>query len=229
MTIVAYDGKKMIADSLGSVGDLKLPGGVKKIYEPEADEYWEINGTKVIAFGMSGLLAGAPYVRELLQKGITHRTVISPSHDQFFEALCILETGDAYVLSTEPHRAKGPGAHEFIMLPVSVPIAIGSGAPYALAIMSAKDGNQAEKGVAAAKRLCAHCGGDNVVWHLPPPPEVKSVRPVLTVSELLAKGDDHPINNFNVGMLREVVGEIVHGIVNRADKPAELTPEGNKA
>lgn len=220
MTIIVYDGKKMIGDGLVVAGDMKLPGDSKKIFTPEGDEYWEINGTKVIAFGIAGLFAAVPYVKELLQKGITHRTIIRPEFDLGFEALCVLETGDAYVLSTEPNRAKGPGAHEFIFLPFPPPIAIGSGAPYAFAVMGPKDKNQAEKGVEAAKRLCTYCGGENTVWELPPAPEVKSVRPLLTATELLKKEDTYPINGFNVGQLKEVIGEIVHGIVNRADKPA---------
>lgn len=220
MTIIVYDGKKMIADSLAVSNDVKIPTGVQKIYEPEADEYWEINGTKVLAFGMAGLFAAVPYVKELLQKGVTYRTVIRPEYDLGFEVLCVLETGDSYILNTETIRQKGPGAHEFIMLPMPAPIAVGSGAVYAMAVMSAKQYNSAEKGVEAAKRMCPYCGGDNTVWELPPPPAVPSKRPSLSVAEIMNKEDTYPINGFNVGMLKEVVGEIVHGIVNRADKPA---------
>lgn len=222
MTIIVYDGKKMIADSLAVSSDMKLPSAVQKIYEPEGDEYWEINGTKVLAFGMAGLFAAVPYVKELLQKGVTYRTVIRPEYDLGFEVLCVLETGESYILNTETTRQKGPGAHEFIMLPMPAPIAVGSGAVYALAVMSAKQHNSAEKGVEAAKRMCPYCGGDNVVWELPTPPEAPSKRPALTVAEIMSKEDAFPINGFNVGMLKEVVGEIVHGIVNRADKPEEV-------
>lgn len=220
MTIIVYDGKKMIADSLAVSNDVKLPAAVQKIYEPGPDEYWEINGTKVLAFGMAGLFAAVPYVKELLQKGVTYRTVIRPEYDLGFEVLCVLETGDSYILNTETTRQKGPGAHEFIMLPMPAPIAVGSGSVYAMAVMSAKQHNSAEKGVEAAKRMCPYCGGDNAVWELPPPPAVPSKRPSLTVAEVMSKEDAYPINGFNVGMLKEVVGEIVHGIVNRADKPA---------
>lgn len=220
MTIVCYDGKKMITDTLAATGDMKFPGNFQKIYHPAEDEYWEINKTKVIAFGFSGGLTAVPYVRDLLNQGVTYRTLIKPDIDLIFEVICVLETGEAYVLSTEPARAKGPGAHEFVMIPVTLPVAVGSGAPYAFAAMGPKDKNQAEKGVEAAKRLCPFCGGDTAVWELPPVPEVLSERPTLTATEVMSKEDAYPINGFNVGMLKEVVGEIVHGIVNRADKPA---------
>ena len=219
MTIVVYDGKKMIADTLAATENMKLPGDFQKIYHPADDEYWEINNTKVIAFGFSGVLSAVPYIRDLLNQGVTYRTLIKPDIDLIFEVLCVVETGEAYVLSTEPTRAKGPGAHEFVMIPVPVPTAVGSGAVFAYAAMGPKDKNQAEKGIEAAKRLCPFCGGGNVVWELPPPPAVKSVRPSLTVAEVMSKEDAYPINGFNVGMLKEVVGEIVNGIVNKADKP----------
>jgi len=226
MTIVCYDGKRMVADTLASTGDLKIPGAFQKIHHPGPDEYWEINGTKVIAFGHSGSLGAIPYVRELLTQGITYKTIIKPEIDLVFEVLCVLETGDAYILSTEPTRAKGPGAHEFIVLPVPVPTAVGSGAPYAFAAMGPKDKNQAEKGVEAAKRLCPFCGGDNVIWELPAPPETPSRRPELTVSEILSKEDSYPIGKFNVGQLKEVVGEIVNGLIKKADEPTKEQSNG---
>lgn len=227
MTIVAYDGKKMIADSLAVASEMKLPGICQKIFEPGPDEYWEINGTRVLVFGMSGLLAAVPYVKELLQKGINHRTIIRPEYDLGFEVLCVLETGDAYVLSTEPSRTKGPGAHDFIMLPVALPIAVGSGAPFALAVMGPKDKNQAEKGVEAAKRLCIHCGGENVVWELPTPPEVKSTRPVLSVDEIMKKDDDQPISNFSLGSLKGLIEQVAKEFIKKADEKAPGS-EGNK-
>lgn len=228
MTIVCYDGKKMIADSLAATGDMKLPGVFQKIYHPAEDEYWEINGTKVIAFGFSGALPAIPYVMELLNQGVTFRTLIKPDIDLIFEALCVLETGDAYVLSTEPTRSKGPGAHEFVMVPVPVPVAVGSGAVFAYAAMGPKDKNQAEKGVEAAKRLCPFCGGDNVVWDLPTPPTEKSQRRLLTPVEIMSKEDSQPIASYNLGSLKGLIEIIAKDMIKKADEAA-ATPEGSKA
>jgi hypothetical protein len=226
MTIVCYDGKKMIADSLAATGDMKLPGAFQKIYHPLDDEYWEINKTKVIAFGFSGALPAIPYIRELLSQGVTYRTIIKPDIDVVFEALCVLETGDAYVLSTEPTRAKGPSAHEFVMVPVPVPVAVGSGGVFAYAAMGPKDKNQAEKGVEAAKRLCPFCGGDNVVWELPPPPEVPSKRPVSVLPELVNIEETYPINGLNMGQLKHVVSGIVSDLMKKADEPVTEVKNG---
>lgn len=225
MTIVVYDGKKMISDSLATTENMKLPGIFQKIYHPALDEYWEINGTKVIAFGFSGGLPAIPYVRELLSQGVTFRTIIKPDIDVIFEAVCVLETGDAYVLSTEPTRSKGPGAHEFVMIPVPVPVAVGSGSVFAYAAMGPKDKNQAERGVEAAKRLCPFCGGDNVVWELPPAPAVPSTRPLLTIAELMSKEDSHPISNINIGQLKGLLETTVKHLIKKADEP--VTKENN--
>lgn len=222
MTIVVYDGKKMIADTLAATENMKLPGDFQKIYHPADDEYWEINNTKVIAFGFSGVLSAVPYIRDLLNQGVTYRTLIKPDIDLIFEVLCVVETGEAYVLSTEPTRAKGPGAHEFVMIPVPVPTAVGSGAVFAYAAMGPKDKNQAEKGIEAAKRLCPFCGGGNVVWELPPPPAVKSQRPALTAAEIMDKEDAFPIGNYNLGSLKGLIEIIAKELIKKADEP---TPE----
>lgn len=222
MTIVVYDGKKMIADTLAATENMKLPGDFQKIYHPADDEYWEINSTKVIAFGFSGVLSAVPYIRDLLNQGVTYRTLIKPDIDLIFEVLCVVETGEAYVLSTEPTRSKGPGAHEFVMIPVPVPTAVGSGAVFAYAAMGPKDKNQAEKGIEAAKRLCPFCGGDNVVWELPPAPAVKSQRPVLTIADIMSKEDGFPLTGLNVGQLKGVVNNLINGLLKKADEP---TPE----
>lgn len=213
MTIVCYDGKKMVADTLLSTDDMKIPGRVQKIYEPDPDEYWEINGVKVIAFGYSGSWVAIPYIRELLQKGVTHRSVIQPEIDIIFDVLCILETGHCYVMSTNPNRTRGPGAHDFLMMPLEVPTAVGSGTPYAIAVMGPKDKNQAEKGVAAAIRLCPFCGGDTVTWVFPGAPEVPSKRPVLTPEQML-EDESRLMEKFSVHEVKSLVGDLVTKFLN---------------
>ena len=213
MTIVCYDGKKMVADTMLSTDDMKIPGRIKKIYEPEADEYWEINGVKVIAFGFSGSLVAIPYVIELLEQGVTHRTVMKPELDISFEALCVLETGHCYVLATETNRSKGPGGHDLYILPLEVPTAVGSGTPYATSVMGPKDKNQAEKGVAAAMRLCPFCGGDTVTWEFPGAPKVPSKRPIKTTEELL-KDESRLLQKFSVGEIKSMVGDLVNQFMN---------------
>jgi len=222
MTIVVYDGKKMIADSLATMHEeIKMPGAIKKIIEPETDEYWEINGVKVLAFGFSGMLAAVPYVRELLQQGISYRSVIKPEHDLYFEVLCILETGDCYVLNAFKDRDKEPGHHNLLVHPITPPAAVGCGSVFALAVMGPKEKNQAEKGVEAAIRMSPYCGGEVFTWTLPPVPEVPSKRPFLTVSEILNQDDDKPIKDFSVGQLKEVVGELVQELTRKATQPTK--------
>lgn len=108
------------------------------------------------------------------------------------------------------------------MLPMPAPIAVGSGAVYAMAVMSAKQHNSAEKGVEAAKRMCPYCGGDNTVWELPPPPAVPSKRPLLTAADILNMEDSFPIGNYNLGSLKGLIEIIAKDLIKKADEP---TPE----
>lgn len=174
MTCVVYDGQQLITDSQVTLADMAIPTPMQKIFTPRDDEYWEINGVRVIAFGFAGSLAGIPYVNELLNAGITHRTVLTPETDTHIDAICVLETGDSYILSSCTNRQ---GKQDTVCLPMNPPVSVGSGSPYAYALLE-KGKPCAVKAVKAAIKLDVNCGGDLQVWDLPPVPEVLSKRPV---------------------------------------------------
>ena len=53
MTTLIFDGKKLYADSRATNDNEMYIPPVQKIYTPEEGEYWEVMGTKAIAFAIA--------------------------------------------------------------------------------------------------------------------------------------------------------------------------------
>lgn len=176
MTTVCFDGKKLVSDSQATAGDnFIVTLTSKKIHTPEEGEYWDYNGHRILAFGLAGNPAAIDYVKAELNKGLTHCTEMTSSSYLEFDALMVMENGTTMIFSGNVDRGN-QCYHSFV---AEVPVCIGTGTPFALAVMESHKNNQAEKGIKAAIKFCAYTGGDLQIWEMPPIPEVRSVRPVV--------------------------------------------------
>jgi len=174
MTTICFDGQKLVSDSQATGGAMVIPGGVKKIFEPEEGEYWDVQGNRVIAFGVSGDGKAIESVRDKLRSGVTHTTKIDDLDEVAFGVLLITEDGQCYHWQT--HKRQGRPVHHDLLL-LGPHAAVGSGKTYALAVLSI--GKNAEAAVRAACRLDKYSGGELQIFEVPPKPAVKSVRPVV--------------------------------------------------
>jgi hypothetical protein len=175
MTTICWDGKKLVSDSQVTAGMQISPGGLRKIYTPEEGEYWDVNGHRVLAAGISGDGKSIEYVREHLRVGVTYKTRIEDVDELNFSALLIAEDGNCYRWGMTKRQGR-PLMTDIV--PLMPPTAVGSGQTFALAVMSI--GKPAEAAVRAAIRHDKWSGGDLQIWEVPPKPATKSVRPVVT-------------------------------------------------
>lgn len=174
MTAVAYDGKLLVSDSRMTMGNMVGLTSFQKIYTPEPNEYWEVNGIKAVAFGLSGNAMSAEYIREKLGEGINFRTKFEEK-DMVFSAIVVDENGTAYKWSVTKIRKRDEDRWEFI--PMLPPVAIGSGQFFAMGIFAI--GKNAKVAVKTACRLDKYSGGDLQIWQFPGKPVVPSVRPIV--------------------------------------------------
>lgn len=173
MTIIAFDGKELVSDSQMTLGDTVCLSPFRKIYTPEDDQYWEINGVKVIAFGLAGDALAIDYVKEKLQEGISHKTRFEDQDNIAFHALVINEKGELWTWKVVKTKERNRDRHE--LLPMLPPVAIGSGTDFALGVMAI--GKGARLGVKSACKLDVGCGGNLQIFEVPPVPAVLSKRP----------------------------------------------------
>lgn len=174
MTTIAVSEGKMATDSQATRGFMAMPGNFKKIYEPEeGKEYWEVNGTKVIAFGLCGNAHAADFIKEYLAKGITFRSRVEHDDELDFEAVIVTEKHEIFAWNVYANKEKR-GEDQFLLC-VNLPYASGSGHRFALAAMVV--GKDAVGAVKLACKLDVMSGGDVVVFNFPPVPAVPSVRP----------------------------------------------------
>lgn len=203
MTVIVYDGAELVSDSLMTMDMLKVPAAAKKIFTPEAHEYWEINGVKVLAFGFAGQYIAIPYVQELLQAGVTFRTVMEPEVDLSFDAICVLENGASYILSGAPGRG---GKQNVVCIPIDPPLAVGSGSPYAYSMMEIGKKGRAQAAVKAAIKLDMGCGGELQVFTLPAVPEVLSKRP--PAPDVVVTENNTKIGDMTLEQLTTIIKDV---------------------
>ena len=171
MTTVCWDGKKLVSDSFMSLDNMILPAAQQKIFCPAEGEWWGIHGIKVIAFGFSGSMNSMEFVKDLLRTGLDHKSKIDEAQEHSVNVICILETGESYIISSAMVR----GRQSTVLLAMGPPLAVGSGENFAYAVMST--GKDSIAGVKTASKLDAFTGGDLQVWEFPGVPDVLSVRP----------------------------------------------------
>lgn len=172
MTTICYDGKMLATDSKSSQGHIAMIGGFQKIYFPTEEEYWEIQGVKVLAFAVSGAPEGIPFVKESLNRGITHRSFIDWP-DLSFAIIAVDENGQGWYWDV--HRNDVKNIDSVSLMPVTGPMSAGSGMTIANAVMSI--GADAKTAVEVACKLDNYSGGEIQVWVCPDKPETPSKRP----------------------------------------------------
>lgn len=178
MTTVCFDGKTLVSDSQATAGDSFIVTNIaKKVHTPKEGEYWDYNGRRVLAFGLAGDPSSIEYIKEGLSEGLTHKTSFSASSYMEFDALLVMEDATSVIFSGWLNN----GVQTYHSFEAEVPACIGTGTPFALAVIESNKKNQAVKGLKAAIKFCAYTGGDLQIWELPPIPEVRSVRPITTM------------------------------------------------
>jgi len=180
MTTVVWDGKELVSDSQITSMDTAELAPFRKIHTPEEDEYWEVKGVKVLAFGLAGDAMAIDYIREKLNAGINFRTKFDDAHDLVFRAVLINEKGEAFLWTVIKNKERNRERNE--LLPMLPPIAIGSGREFALGVMATPKGD-ARAAVKAAIRLDVGSGGNLQYFLFPGVPDTLSVRPPKPVEE----------------------------------------------
>ncbi|AFQ96730.1 peptidase HslV family [Erwinia phage phiEaH2] len=156
MTTIAYDGKTLAGDSQTTQGDIRLSMHAVKIFTPQPGESWAVNGEKAVSFGVAGCLQGNNALREALNscmkgyQGLTGST-------RFPKGIVI-----SYLVVTEHGNVYAGGQYENDEMPwltkVAAPIAVGSGAEFAIGAMAA--GASAGDAVSIAARFDVNTGGE---------------------------------------------------------------------
>jgi ATP-dependent protease HslVU (ClpYQ) peptidase subunit len=177
MTTIAYDGRVLVSDSQLHHGETMQPAPFRKIHIPEDDEYWEINGTKVIAFGLVGNPYTLNFIKDKLREGVDYKTKFEVPGNEEFEAILIDENGLSHMWVVINQKNEMVSS----VIPMLPPLAIGSGDQFAIAVMSI--GKSAHTAVKAAMKLDIFTGGNLQIFEVPEKPEVKSVRPQAPVVE----------------------------------------------
>lgn len=174
MTTICWDGKTLASDSKASQRDIAMIGDHQKIYVSRDDQYWEMQGTRVLAFALAGDPDVLPWVLEALETGVTHRTALEEVQETDFVTICVTELGQAWYfgLSRNAHHRR----NTVIFSPITGPCSAGSGQVIANAVMSI--GKSAKDAIKQAIRLDNHSGGSIQHWDFPGVPEVLSTRPV---------------------------------------------------
>lgn len=173
MTTVCWDGKELVSDSRACLGDTIHQAPFQKIFTPEENEWWEINGVKAVAVGFAGEGGAIEYIKEKLREGITFKTRMGEDEEVLSHALIIDENGICWCWRVHQFQNKSHKRYE--LLPMLPPIAIGTGEPFAVAAMAI--GKDARAAVKTAAKLDIYTGGDLQIWTFPGKPDVPSVRP----------------------------------------------------
>lgn len=178
MTTVAWDGHILAADTCSVVDDTILQYEQNKIFEPQGDDYWEVFGKRILVMGFAGQLENVEWVKDALQEGIDHRyRVTELAKELNFHVLLITENREAYAWAATRDAEKEVEYNSLV--PLNGPFSVGTGAVFALAVMTV--GNDAAEGVGVAARLDLYTKAPISVWEHPGKPKVLSTRPIKGV------------------------------------------------
>lgn len=161
MTTIAFDGEKLVSDSLTTINGRRILGDTKKIIVAGPDDEWKLLGRKVLAFALSGDGGVKELVKHVLSKGVGIDQPFTANNVDF-RALLIVDTGEVFdwMVSRTAEMSEDHDLH-----PVTGPIAIGSGASFAEATLAL--GKGAKTAVKTAIRLDIYSGGKLQVYKLP--------------------------------------------------------------
>jgi len=160
MTTIAWCGKILAADGQSTInGNRRLLSNSQKIHVATAEDNWTIEGKKISAFGMAGRPSALNLVKETLTTGLKHDTKITEK-DTSFAIIAVAETGEAFKWQVTNDSKKQ--LQHVDLLPVTGPMAIGSGGVFAEAVLSI--GMSAVDAVKAAMKLDVMSGGEISYW-----------------------------------------------------------------
>lgn len=207
MTTIAWDMNELVTDSRQTLRDMILPGAVNKIVFPEEGEYWEVAGTKCLAFALAGMFSGVPYIKEMLAAGMNHRSRFPEDVEMIYNAIFILEDRTAWVQTVIPNK----GRTVTLSIPATSVVAIGSGEAYAYSMLAI--GKSAQSAVKHAMKLDPYSGGELNVFVMPPKPEVPSKRP--EAPKPLATDNSPKLGDLSIDQLKAVI----KSVTDASDKP----------
>ena len=194
----------------------------KKIFTPEGDQYWEIQGQKVLAFGICGDSQSLPYILEELEKGVTHKTRFTVEKLDFL-IMAVTEHGVCWYwgVDIDPRRASPIN----ILNPNSGPCSAGSGQIIAHAVMGVT--GDATQAITQAIRLDIYSGGEIQTWTFPGKPEVFSKRPAPELPKDAVFSQEQVMQIFEAALAKEKAKQagITQQAVNDAMEKAKLTKE----
>jgi len=176
MTTLAFCNGVLAADSQATQDETVALGEAKKIHTPTEDEYWEIQGIKVLAFGLCGNAQDLAYVKEELSVGVTHRTRIQGPEVLDFLIIAVTEDGMPWYWGINRNPRRQHNYDIVVLEPLTGPATGGSGQTIATAVLSVT--GCAVKAIEAAIKLDIYSGGPVQAWTYPGKPEVMSTRPV---------------------------------------------------
>ena len=225
MTTICFDMKTLASDSKASQGGVAMIGDHSKIYLPKDDEYWEIQGVKILAFALAGDPDVLPWVKEALEEGVTHRTTLDELPETDFVIIAVDELGQGWYFGLDRNSRRG--INKVILSSIQGPLAAGSGMVVATAVMSI--GKSAREAVEQAIRLDNHSGGAIQEWVYPGAPEVLSKRPIKVEPEPVYTQTE--VNTFVQDAIKDLMDkseeniQVVKGIIQGEKTSKKKTSE----
>lgn len=162
MTTVAFCGKRLVADSQATIGNRRRLGPAKKIFVAEEGDSWTLLGQTVVAWGMAGNAGAVEVIKAAMTKGVGLEQMIVQKN-MSFSVIAITASGKAYFWSAERNAKSNEDRHEII--PITGPMAIGSGQTIAESVLAL--GKGARAAVKLACKLDTGSGGPLQVYKLP--------------------------------------------------------------
>lgn len=176
MTTLAFCNGVLAADSQSTQDETVGLGEAKKIFTPNEDEYWDIQGIKVLAFALCGNAQDLAYVKEELSVGVTHRTRIQGPEVLDFLIMAVTEDGTCWYWGINRNPRRQHNYDVVVLEPLPGSGTGGSGQTIAKAVLSVT--GCAVKAIEVASKLDLYTGGPIQTWTYPGKPEVMSKRPV---------------------------------------------------
>jgi hypothetical protein len=208
MTTLAWNGKVLATDSQATQHEMVMLYDHKKIFTPTDEQYWEIQGQRILAIALCGNPEALPYIFEELQKGVTHRTrIVGPEYLDFL-IMAVSEQGICWYWGVDRNHRRPVDMN--VLSPNAGPCSAGSGQIIAHAVMSVT--GSSVKAIEQAIRLDVSSGGEVQTWTHPGVPEVLSKRPLPQLPE-------------NTPFTPEQVKEIVDAAIRKANAVPKCDPE----
>lgn len=152
MTVIAWDGHTLAADSQTQRGDLITSKTTEKIFL--CTEGHTINNQQVLAFGIAGDVGAHVELYARLAQGLNFDTTFNPASEIYAILVTASRAFELY---------KREGSANCTISPASCPTAMGSGG--AVAEVAMRLGYTAPEAVEQAIAMITSCGGTVTIWN----------------------------------------------------------------